>query len=155
MFGLAAQFPGNNLACPFANAVGDVVAGDVESLAVLGDAAHEDMRVRVACVVVIDRDPVEFRPEVCFHLLHQIAGGLARVGQVRAILGRDDEAELMAIVASPLQESAAVLHVALGRIDLTLRAILGHAVPFEVTQVRDPPPWRRRTAVRGRLRAAG
>src|ERR1700688_1024290 len=39
-------------------------------------------------------------------------------------------------MASPLQESAPILHVALGRIDLALRTILGHAVPFEVTQVR-------------------
>src|ERR1700688_3258415 len=39
-------------------------------------------------------------------------------------------------MASPLQESAAILHVALGRIDLALRTILGHAVPFEVTQMR-------------------
>ena len=73
--GLPAQFPGHDLAGPLANAVGDVVAGDVEGLAVVGDAAHEDMGVRVAGVVVIDRDPVELRPEVGFHLLHQIAGG--------------------------------------------------------------------------------
>ena len=92
-----------------ANAVGDVVAGDVEGLVVLSDAAHEDVGVRVAGVVVIDRYPVEFRPEVHFHLLHQITGGLARVGQLRTVFGRDDEAELMAIVASPLQESATIL----------------------------------------------
>src|SRR5271163_440786 len=42
----------------------------------------------------------------------------------------------MAIVAAPVQESAAILHVAPGRIDTALRVILGHAVPFEVTQVR-------------------
>ena len=53
-----------------------------------------------------------------------------------AFLGRDDEAELMPVIAPPLQESVAILHVALGRIDLALRAILGHAVPFEVTQMR-------------------
>ena len=122
--GLPAQFQGDDLAGPLANAVGDIVAGDVEGLAVVGDAAHDDMGVRVAGVVVIDRDPVELRPEVGFHLLHQIAGGLARVGQLRPVLGRDDEAELVAVVAAPLEESAAVLHVALGRIDLALLAIL-------------------------------
>src|SRR5271167_719515 len=41
----------------------------------------------------------------------------------------------MPVPAAPLQESAAILHVALGRIDLALLAILRHAVPFEVTQV--------------------
>jgi hypothetical protein len=49
-FDLPAQFPGNNLAGPFANAVGDIVAGDVEGLAVLSHPAHEDMGVRVAGV---------------------------------------------------------------------------------------------------------
>ena len=72
--GLPAQFPGNDLAGPFANAVGDIVAGDVEGLAVLGDAAQEDMGVRVAGVVVIDRDPVELGPEVGFHLLSSDRG---------------------------------------------------------------------------------
>jgi hypothetical protein len=94
------------------------------------------MGVGVAGVVVIDRDPVEFRPEVGFHLGHQTTGRLARVGQLRAVLGRDDETELMAIISTPVQESAAILHIALGGIDLALRAILGHAIPFEVTQVR-------------------
>ena len=48
--GLPTQFPGNDFAGPLANAVGDIVAGDVESLAVLSDASQEDMGVRVAGV---------------------------------------------------------------------------------------------------------
>ena len=136
LLGLAAQLQGDDLAGPLANAVGDIVAGDVEGLAVLGDAAHQDMGVWVSGVVVIDRDPVELRPQVGFHLLHQIARGLARVGQLHPVLGRDDEAELMAILAAPVEEGAAVLHVALAGIDLALLAVAGHAVAFEVTQVR-------------------
>jgi hypothetical protein len=94
------------------------------------------MGVRMASVVVIDRDPAEFRPEVSFHLGLEMAGGLARVGQLRGVLGRDDEAKLMAVVAASVEESATILHIALGRIDLAPRAILRHAVPFEVAQVR-------------------
>src|SRR5450631_1561816 len=134
--GLPAQFPGNNLAGPFANTVGDIVAGDVEGFAVVGDAAHDDMCVRVSGVVVIDRDPVELGSEVAFHLLHQITGGLARVGQLSTVLGRDDEAELMPVIAAPVQESAAIFNIALGRIDLALRTILRYAISFEVTQMR-------------------
>src|SRR5450631_4102003 len=133
---LPAQFQRHDLAGPLANAVGDIVAGDVEGFAVLSDAAHEDMGVRVSCVVVVDRDPVEFCPEVGFHLLHQITGGLARVGQLSTVLGRDDEAELMPVIPPPFQKRAAILYIALGRIDVALRAILGHAVPFEIAQVR-------------------
>src|SRR5712692_5727174 len=57
--GLAAQLQGDDLAGSLTDAVGDVVASNVEGLAVIGDAAHQDMSVRVAGVVVIDRDPVE------------------------------------------------------------------------------------------------
>ena len=144
--GLPAQFQRHDLAGPFANAVGDIVAGDVEGLAVVGDAAKEDMGMRMSSVVVIDRDPVEFRPEVGFHLGHQATGSLAQIRQFRAVLGRDDEAELMPIIPTTVQESVAILHVAIGRIDLALLAILRHAIPFEVTQVRihglgaDKPP---------------
>ena len=134
--GLPAQFQRDDFAGALANAVGDIVAGDIEGLAVLGDAAQEDMGVRVAGVVVVDRDPVELRPEIGFHLLHQVAGGLARVGQLRAVLGRDDEAEMVPVLTAPVEEGTAILHIALSRIDLALLAIPRHAVPFEVAQVR-------------------
>ncbi|WP_247838608.1 hypothetical protein [Bradyrhizobium sp. 200] len=42
----------------------------------------------------------------------------------------------MAILATPVEESAAILDVALGRIDLALLTILRHAVPFEIPQMR-------------------
>ena len=45
--GLAPQFPGNNFASPFANAVGDIVAGYVEGLAIVGNAPNEDVGVGV------------------------------------------------------------------------------------------------------------
>ena len=66
----------------------------------------------------IDRDPIEPGAQVRFHLLHQIAGGGAQIGQIQSILSRDDETELVAILAAPVEEGAAVLDVALGRIDL-------------------------------------
>ena len=46
LLGLATQLQGDDLARPLANAMGDVVAGDVERLAVVCDAAHEDVGVR-------------------------------------------------------------------------------------------------------------
>src|SRR4051812_7475793 len=134
--GLATQFPGDDLAGPRTDAVGDIVAGNVEDPAVVGNTPDEDVGVGVAGVVMVNRDPVEPCLDIDFHLPHQTAGGLARIGQRRSILCRDDEAELMAIIAAAIEESAAILHIALGRIDLPLPAIPGHAVPFEVAQVR-------------------
>ena len=79
----------------------------------------------------------------------------------RAVLGRDDEAELMAVPAAPVQESAAVFHITLRGIDLALRNILCYAVPFEVTQVRvhclgaDKLPSAGSSALRVELHDAG
>src|SRR5260370_16083420 len=42
----------------------------------------------------------------------------------------------MAVLTAPVEESAAILHIALGRIDLALLTILGHAVPFEMARGR-------------------
>src|SRR5216684_1604940 len=42
----------------------------------------------------------------------------------------------MPVLAAPVEEGAAILQVAPGRIDLALLAILRHAVPFEIAQVR-------------------
>ena len=58
-----------------------MVASDVEGLAVVGDAANDDMALGVAGIVMTDRYPIELRPQICLHLLHQIAGDSAQVGQ--------------------------------------------------------------------------
>ncbi len=84
--GLAAQFPGDDIAGPFADAMGDIIAGNVEGLAVVGDAPNDDVGVGVTGVVMIDSDPVQPGPEVGFHLLRHIAGGLARISQLPAVL---------------------------------------------------------------------
>jgi hypothetical protein len=76
LLGLSSQLQGDDLAGPFADAVGDVVAGDIEDAAVVDGAAHEDVGMRMAGVVVIDRDPVELASEVGLNRLHQVARGL-------------------------------------------------------------------------------
>lgn len=80
LLGLAAQLQRDDLAGALTDAMRDVIPGNVEPFAVLCDTAHQNMGVRVAGVVVIDRDPVELGAKVRFHLGHQIAGGLAKVG---------------------------------------------------------------------------
>ena len=142
LLGLPAQLQGDDLAGPLTDAVSDVVAGDVEGLAVVCDAPDDDMGVGMAGVVVIDGDPVELGVEVGFHLLHQIAGGLPQVGQFHAVLRRDDEAELVAVVASAFDEGAAVLHVALGGIGLALLAVTASRRRAGDSADARPPPWR-------------
>ena len=132
---LAAQLQRDHLARPLADAVSDIVAGDVEALAVVGHAANEDVGVRVPGVVVIDGDPIESGPEVRLHLRHQPARGLAKVGQLDALLSGYDETELVPIFAPVLQESTAVGYVLVSRVDLALFAVASHAVALKVAEV--------------------
>ena len=76
-----------------AHALLDVVARDDEVLAVVGDAADDDVDVRMLCVPVIDGDPFELGPQILLHLTDQLAGEALEVGHVRRVLGRDDEAK--------------------------------------------------------------
>ena len=69
------------------------------------------MAMGMAGVEVVDRDPVELRSEVCLHLLHHVAGEGAKVGKLIAVFGRDDESELMPVLASALQKRAPVRRV--------------------------------------------
>ena len=66
------------------------------------------MHMGMAGVVVIDGNPIEFRAEVGFHLFHEIAGVGREVRQLRAVLGRDDESELVAVVLAAIKEGVAI-----------------------------------------------
>ena len=72
--GLRPKFQRDQFARPVADAMGDVVARDVEDAAVVEHAPDDDVGVGMAGIVVIDGDPVELRSKVLLHLPHQIAG---------------------------------------------------------------------------------
>ena len=135
LLGLPAQLQGDDLARPFPHPMGDVVAGDVERLAVVGDSSDDDVGVGMAGVVVIDRDPVELGVEVGLHLFHQIAAGLTKVRQLCALLRRNDEAELVAVLASPFEKGLTILRIPLGGIGHTLLAVPRDPVPLQIAQV--------------------
>src|SRR3546814_15327205 len=91
-----------------AQAVADIVARNDEILAPIIPAAHDDMGMGMAGVEMIDRDPVELRPKILFHPRHQPAGQWLQILIVRAVLGADDEAELMAVVLALFDPAGAV-----------------------------------------------
>jgi hypothetical protein len=92
------EFLGDQLARAMADSMGDRVASDAEDLAVVGDAPNDDVGVGMARVVVIDRDPVELGVEVLLYLPHEVAGEAAQIAQSCGVPGRDDEAELVAVL---------------------------------------------------------
>jgi hypothetical protein len=71
--GLPPELAGDEIARPRPDAVGDVVAGDVEDLALVRHAAHHDMCMRLACVEMVHRQPIQRRVEILLHLPHQVA----------------------------------------------------------------------------------
>ena len=69
-------------------------------------------RVRVAGVAMIGGDPVEFRPEIFFHLRHQPPHEWLEVGILIAVLGRHDKPELVAVATATLDKCRAIGKVA-------------------------------------------
>jgi hypothetical protein len=67
-----------------ANAVGDIIASDIENPAVTEYAADDDVGVGMAAVVMVDRDPVEAGGQIQFHLAHQVTGEAAK-GQLKYV----------------------------------------------------------------------
>ena len=140
MLALVPELPGDQLARPMTDAMGDVVAGDVENPAVIDDAAHDDVGMRMAGVVMVDRDPVEPGAEIHFHLTHEIAGEAAQVAHVGRILRCDDETKLVTIIPAALHEGAAVSLVLEGRIGVALLAITQLPHPAQGTADGRRPP---------------
>ncbi|MCY1523953.1 hypothetical protein D9M68_588670 [compost metagenome] len=102
--GTRSQPFGGQLRGAVAHALGDVVAGDHQVLAGVVLAAQHDMGVWVVSVPVVDRHPVEAGAEVGLHPAYQVAGIGAQVIELLGILGRDDEAKLVAVVPAALLE---------------------------------------------------
>ena len=93
------------------------------------------MGVRMAGVVMVDRDPVEAGSQIQFHLTHEVAGEAAKVSHFGCILGRDDEPKLMTISPTALHKGLAVGLVLESGIGLAPFAVTRNTIPFKVTQM--------------------
>jgi hypothetical protein len=156
--GLRSELKRHQLASAMADAMRDIVAGDVEHPPLISNAAHQDMGVRVAGVVVVDGDPVETRSEIALDLSHEIAGEGAQVLHLDGILGCDDEAELMPVATAALDKRPALVAVAtvLERgINPALFAVARHAVALKIAQMRIDRPGRDATHLRAACTTLG
>jgi len=117
------------------DAVGDVVSSDIEDTASVQDTADDDVGMRMAGVLMIDRDPIETRLEVRLHLSHEVAREGFEIGHFIGIIRCHNEAELMPIVTAPLNECLAISVVLKGRIGLSFLAVAIDPVPFEIAQM--------------------
>ncbi len=129
------EFERHQLACPLANAMGDVIAVDDQILVQLISAVDDDMDMGMAGVEVIHRHPIELRSQVSFDLAYEVAGEAREVAELRAVLRRDDDAKLVAVVLAAIEEGIAVGPVLRRRIQPAALAIARGAVALNITEM--------------------
>src|SRR5215470_16877095 len=93
------------------------------------------MDMRIVSVPMIDRDPIEPGPEIALHLGDEIAGEGFEIGHLSGILGCDDEAEVMPIVAAAPCEICGIGPVFRGAEHMSLLAVAGNAITLKVRNV--------------------
>jgi hypothetical protein len=74
-------------------------ASDDEIFALVISAAKHDMGVRIVSIPVVHRDPIKLCHQIRLHSRHELAGEGTQIVDVNAVLGRDDEAELVSVLA--------------------------------------------------------
>ena len=119
-----------------ADAAGQIVGRDNEIAAAFVLSPHDDMGVRMAGIEVIDRHPVEPGTEILLEPRHQPPGQALEVGILVAVLGRDDEAELMAVGGLSIEPVLAVHGIRVAAVEFARPSVAGHAVALDVAQVR-------------------
>ncbi len=72
--GARAKIEIDQFARALAQTVADIVACDDQIVAAPVLAAHDDMRVRMARIIMIDRHPIERGAEILFHARHEPPG---------------------------------------------------------------------------------
>ncbi len=92
--------------------------------------------VRVTGIEVIDGDPIELGPEVPFHFPHQVADEWFQIFHAGTVLGRDDEAELVAVALLAREEVASIGIVAVLVVELTRPAVARDAISQDVVLMR-------------------
>ena len=84
---------------------------------------------------MVNRDPVQPGSQILFHPDHQTAGQGFEVIIVRAILGADDDAELMPIAPRLIEPGIAINLVGVRAVKLSPPVLAGGAVAFDVAHM--------------------
>jgi hypothetical protein len=97
----------------------------------------------MAGVVMIDRDPIQPGSEVLLHLVHETSSEAPQAPQLRAVLGRNDEPELVAVLPAAPSKRLAVGAIQDRRIDTAGLSVAGDPIALQIAKVgvgliRDP-----------------
>ena len=129
------EFKGDEVTRTGAQSLADVIPRNDEVAPVVCDTSNDHVDMGVFRVPVIDGDPIELGSKISLCLRHQIPRKGLQVGQLLRIIGRHDEAEVMAITGATLGERPVVGVVAFGIEHPTRRAVLGDAVAAQVFEM--------------------
>src|SRR5260370_14010065 len=113
--------------------MGDVVAVDDQILVQLISAVDDDMNMRMAGIKMVHRDPIELRSQVTFEFAHEVAGEAREITEAHTVLRRDDDAKLVPVVLTAIEEGIAVDPVLRGRIQPAPLPIALAAVALHLT----------------------
>src|SRR5665213_1409198 len=133
--GFWTQIEGYYLRRPLPHSMRDVFAGDNQIPVQLVSPPQNNMRMGMASIVVIDRDPIELGSQVFFHPFHETPHEGFQVFIFRAVLGRDDEAELVTVAFRPLDEALTVGTFASTVVKLSWLSVTGNAVALDVAKM--------------------
>ena len=126
---------GRQLGRAIPKAIGDVVARDDEVFAGVVAPAHDQVGVRVVGVPVIDSHPFQPRAQVGFHAPHQMPRVGAQVFELGAILGGNDEAEMVPVVGAAFLEGIKIGFIGLRPVGPAWLTVPAHAIALDVAQV--------------------
>jgi len=104
--------------------------------AIFTASSDHQMRMRPARIMVHGADPFEARAEVGFHLRNEVSDEGLEVGDFGAILGRDDEPEMMPVVGNGLGEVGHARILAHGVEEFAAILLFKRGVPANVSDVR-------------------
>src|SRR6185369_3815369 len=98
----------NALSGTIAKPAADVIPADHEILAIFGAAANQNMDMRIVCVPVVDRDPVQSGSEIPRDVGHQLAREGAEIAELGGVLRRNDKSKMMPVILATLSESTLI-----------------------------------------------
>jgi hypothetical protein len=133
--GARAKIQSDDFCSALAHASTEVFPRNDEIIALVILASQDDVRMRMAGVVVVDGDPIELGAEILFHLKHEPSGQRLQIRVLDRFLGGDDEAELVAVAIASIEETRPLDAILLGVIEGARFSVSRDAIALQVSKV--------------------
>jgi len=116
--------------------MGNIRARDHQVATVLAATTHQQVDMRSSGVVVLGGDPFNARAEIKLDVSYEVAGVALQVVDLAAVLRRNNDPKMVAIVLAALNEGGSVGPVELSIKHLDRIAFASRAVALDIEGVR-------------------